>query len=76
MIGADVEFSPDMVLSIKKCLHFLANFENKQKFIDLLGTQMELIGIQIQHSPENAGYYIETGETKPHFISEKPKKPT
>ena len=42
-MGVDVDFTDDMILKMKKKL-FLANFKNKQKFINSLSSQMEKEG--------------------------------
>ena len=57
-MGVDVDFTPDMLLKMKK-KPFLANERNKQKFIDLLGAEMEKTGrIHVKHSPGDADYDI------------------
>lgn len=57
-VGADVDFTPDMLLKMKKKT-FLANKQNKQKFIDLLGSEMQKEeGIEVKHSPGDADYDI------------------
>ncbi len=53
-MGVDVEFTPDMVLHMKK-KPFLANLRNKQNFINMIGSKMEEDAIQVQHSPGDPG---------------------
>ena len=55
--GRDVYFEPDMQLSEKK-EDFLANVQNKQKFIDLVGTQMKKAGIVVVHAEGDADCLI------------------
>jgi hypothetical protein len=56
-MGVDVDFTPDMLLKMKK-KPFLANPRNKQKFINLLGSEMEKVDIKVKHSPGDADYDI------------------
>ena len=58
-MGADVEFMPDMLLRMKK-KQFLANPKNKQRFINLLGSEMEKSGIQVRQALGDADYDIVT----------------
>ena len=57
-MGVDVDFTPDMLLNMKK-KPFLANPGNKQRFIRLLGSELEKKeGIQVTHSSGDADYDI------------------
>ena len=57
-MGVNVDFTSDMLLKMKK-KSFLANPKNKQKFIDLLGSEMvKEKGIQVRHSIGDADYDI------------------
>ena len=56
-MGVHVDITPDMLLKMKKKT-FLANTSNKQKFLNLLGSEMEQEGIQISHSSGDADYDI------------------
>ena len=54
----NVDFTPEMLLTMKK-KPFLANTRNKQKFIHLLGSEMEKEDeIQVTHSSADADYDI------------------
>ena len=56
-MGVDVDFTPDMLLTMKK-KPFLANSQNKQKFIYLLGSILEGEGLQVKFSKADADYDI------------------
>ena len=57
-MGANVDLTPDMMLPMKK-KSFLANPNNKQRFINLLASVMEKEdGIAVKHSPADADYDI------------------
>ena len=56
-IGVDIDFTPDMLLRMKKKA-FLANPRNKQKFIDLLSSLLKDNGIDVKQSPGDADYDI------------------
>ena len=57
-MGVDVNFILDMLLKMKK-KQFLANTRNKQKFINLLGLEMQKEDdIQVKHSLGDADYDI------------------
>ena len=55
--GPEVKFTEDMTLSSKK-QQFLANTQNKQRFINLLGKKMEEDGIRTLHAPGDADLLI------------------
>ena len=55
--GAEVNFKPEMLLTIKK-KSFLANSKNKQKFLYFIGSELEETGIKVQHSATDADYNI------------------
>jgi 5'-3' exonuclease len=55
-MGVDVDFTPEMLLKMKKL--FLVNTRNKQKFLNLLGSEMNEKGIQVSHSSGDADYDI------------------
>lgn len=56
-MGVDVDVTGDMLLKMKK-KSFLANPRNKQRFIDLLGSQLEKDGTNVKHSSGDADYDI------------------
>ena len=55
-MGVDVDFTTDMLLTMKKS--FLANSRNKQKFIYLLGSILEREGLQVKFSKAVSDYDI------------------
>lgn len=56
-IGAEVNFKPEMQLTMKKKA-FLANPKNKQKFLYFIGNELSKAGIEVQHSADDADYDI------------------
>ena len=48
LLGRDVQFTPDMLLSEKK--EFLSNNTNKQRLTHLVGRCLEENGIPVQHA--------------------------
>ncbi len=57
-VGVNVDFKPDMLLTMKKKA-FLANPQNKQRFINLLGCELEKEkGKKVTHSSGDADFDI------------------
>ena len=56
-VGMTVNFTPDMVLTVKKDV-FLSNTSNKQKFIHLLGQKLESVGCTVHHATADADLHI------------------
>ena len=48
-IGAEVDFKPEMQLTMKKKA-FLANPKNKQKFLYFIGSELQKAGVEMYHS--------------------------
>ena len=57
IIGAEVNFTPAMQLTMKKKT-FLANPRNKQKFLNYIGSELEKAGVKVEHSSADADYNI------------------
>ena len=55
-IGTEVDFKPEMQLTMKKA--FLANPRNKQKFLYFIGSELEKAGIELHHNGGDADYDI------------------
>ena len=56
-IGAEVNFNPEMQLTMKKKT-FLANTTNKQRFLYFIGNELIKAGVEVQHSTCDADYNI------------------
>ena len=56
-IGAEVNFQPEMQLTMKKKA-FLANPKNKQNFLYFIGSELEKSGVEVHHSQGDADYDI------------------
>ena len=56
-IGAEVSFTPEMQLTMKK-KSFLANFKNKQRFVYFIGSELEKAGLEVKHCAGDADYDI------------------
>ena len=55
--GIKVSFTPDMPLTTTKEL-FLSNKENKQKFVDMLGAELECYNCLVFHADADADFLI------------------
>ncbi len=58
-VGATVDIASNMLIKSKK-EEFLSNKENKQRFVNLLGTRLEEIGCAVKHAKGDADVLIAT----------------
>ena len=57
LVGPKVNFVRSMPLKTKK-EHFLSNYENKQRFIDMLSSKLQEHGVKTRHAKSNADLLI------------------
>lgn len=58
-VGAEVRFSDEMKITQKKG-EFLSNSMNKQRFINMLSTYLQLLGCKVHHARGDAAFLIVT----------------